>query len=514
MTTLDIESLSRPRGKYQVLAGICAAGIMIPIVFTGPAIATPAIGREFGGSLASLSWVVNAYNVAFGSCVMAGGALADQIGRKRCFVAGLVLFIITSLLIGFAPALLFLDCMRALEGLAGALTLTAASSLIAQEFDGHEQTRAYSFLGTSFGIGLAFGPLLVGFMIDYLGWRSLFFGTAVLACLILLGGARSMTESRDPAARGIDWPGTVTFTCSLVALTFGIVQVPESGWTSPLVLALFATCIALLGAFILIERAAIRPMLDLSLFRYPRFIGVQLLPIATGFSFVSLLIYLPIWFIGIQGYTEFEAGLAILPLTAPMLVVPLLAGAFARHVSPGILCGIGLLVAAAGEASLIMLAPGGSVSTIALPMLAIGIGNGLPWGLMDGLSMSVVPKERAGMAAGIFTTMRVAGEAIAITTIGVALAALTATTLDHTLSRHGLPPMAGTSGKLANAIASGTLKDALLSIPDASRDALYRVSANAYASAFRTILLFLSGLTALAACVCFATLRTSDGSRI
>lgn len=514
MRPSDSEKTSCICGRYRVLASICAAGVMIPVVFTGPAIATPAIGRTFGSSIETLSWIVNAYNVAFGSSVMAAGALADQLGRKRCFVAGLILFVVTSTMIGFSPNMWVLNLMRALEGVAGALTLTAASALIAQEFEDHAKVRAYSYLGASFGIGLAFGPLLVGFMIDHLGWRALFFSIAALSAAIVLLGRSAISESCDPDARGIDWGGTLTFTGALVALTSAITQAPQGGWTSMSELILLSSSVLLLGTFIQIERSRARPMLDLSLFAFPRFIGVQLLPIATGFSFVSLLIYLPIWFIGVQGYSELQAGLAILPLTAPMLVIPLLAGSLARHASPGTLCGCGLLIAAAGEACLTVIAPGGPVIDIALPMLAIGIGNGLPWGLMDGLSMSVVPKERAGMAAGIFTTMRVAGEALAIALIGTALLSLTATELSGNRLLDPSRAAAWPPARIAGAIASGSLHEALQSLPAPLRGILFNSCANAYTGALRTILFLLSGLAFISACICFTVLRDPRPPRL
>ena len=210
--------------------------------------------------------------------------------------------------------------------------------------------------------------------------------------MILLLGTRRIRESRDPAAQGIDWPGTLLFTAALVALTFGIVRGPQDGWTSPRVLSLLVGTAVLLAAFVAVESRRPRPMLELSLFRYPRFIGVQLLPVATGFSFIALIVYLPIWFIVIQDAT-FTAGLAILPLTAPMLAVPLLAGRMAQHVSPGLLSGIGFLVSALGSWALMRLSPDGGLWSMAIPMLLIGIGNGLPWGLMDALSVSVVPRS-------------------------------------------------------------------------------------------------------------------------
>lgn len=419
------QGLATTDGRNKVLAAICLSAVIIPLVFTGPAISTPAVGRDLGGDQASLGWIVNAYAITFGGCVMAAGALGDQIGRKRCFVVGLAIFTVTSILIGLTPSLLLLNLLRAVEGIGGALVLTSATSLLAQEFEEVERPRAFSFLGTAFGVGLAFGPMAAGFVIEHWGWRSLYFGIAAISLLVLTLGTPRIRESRDPDAKGIDWWGTVLFTAALVSFTFSVVLGPQDGWASLRVIGLFAGSAASLAAFVLVELQQVRPMLDLSLFRYPRFIGVQLLPIATGFSFIALIVYLPIWFIAAQGRDEFAAGLAILPLTTPMLIVPLLAGALAKWIAPGILSGVGFLISASGALLLMRLSPEGGVGPMILPMLLIGVGNGLPWGLMDALSVSVVPKERAGMASGIFTTSRVAGEAIAIAAIGAALIGLT-----------------------------------------------------------------------------------------
>ncbi|MCW2480240.1 MFS transporter [Candidatus Symbiopectobacterium sp. NZEC135] len=497
--------------RYKVLAAICACVTIIPLVFTGPAISIPAVGRDLGGDQSSLSWIVNAYAIAFGSCVMAAGAIGDQIGRKRCFMAGLWIFITMSLLIGLTPNLLLLNLMRAAEGVGGALVLTSATSLLAQEFEGAERTRAFSFLGTTFGVGLAFGPMASGFMIEWLGWRSLYFAIALIAALILMLGTRRIRESRDPEAKGIDWPGTVLFTAALVSLTFSIARGPQDGWASLRVLSLLGSTLFLLGAFIVVECRRQYPMLDIRLFRYPRFIGVQLLPVATGFSFIALIVYVPIWFIIVQGLDAFTAGLAIVPLTAPMLVVPLLAGRLAQYVSPGLLSGIGFLISALGTWLLAHLSADKDLWSMALPMLLVGIGNGLPWGLMDALSVSVVPKARAGMAAGIFTTMRVAGEAIAITAIGAMLVSLTATNLQAAAEVNAL-----TLPKDATAIASqmgasaghGTFSNA-----DSIRDGIIiELANNAYTSAFHSIFVILAVLSVLTAVVCLATLREPDST--
>ncbi|WP_323666784.1 MFS transporter [Pectobacterium punjabense] len=492
--------------RFKVLVAICISAVIIPLVFTGPAISTLAVGRDLGGDQSTLSWIVNAYAIAFGGCVMAAGAIGDQIGRRRCFVAGLWIFIATSLLIGLTPNLLLLNLLRAAEGVGGALVLTSATSLLAQEFEGTERTRAFSFLGTAFGVGLAFGPMASGFLIEHLGWRSLYFAIALIAALILLLGTKRIKESLDPDAQGIDWPGTVSFTTALVLLTFGIVYGPQDGWASLKVLSMLGGAVLLLGIFVAVELRRSRPMLELSLFRYPRFIGVQLLPVATGFSFIALIVYVPIWFIVIQGRDAFTAGLAILPLTAPMLVIPLLAGRMAQYLSPGLLSGIGFLISALGTWLLMDLSPDGSLWAMAIPMLLIGVGNGLPWGLMDALSVSVVPKTRAGMAAGIFTTMRVAGEAIAIAVIGATLVGLTAVNLRAAADANSLAlPQHATM--IASQIGTRTGHGSSASATD---DVVIELAHHAYTSAFHSIFSVLALLSVLTAAICILTLRKSS----
>ena len=492
--------------KTKVLAAICLSAVIIPLVFTGPAISTVAVGRDLGGDQSALSWIVNAYAIAFGSCVMAAGAIGDQIGRKRCFVAGLWIFILTSLLIGLTPNLLLLNLLRAAEGMGGALVLTSATSLLAQEFEGAERTRAFSFLGTAFGVGLAFGPMTSGLLILHLGWRSLYFAIALMAFLILFLGTKRIKESRAPNAQGIDWPGTVLFTTTLVLLTFGIVYGPQDGWASLKVLSILGGAALLLGIFIVVERRRTHPMLDLSLFRYPRFIGVQLLPVATGFSFIALIVYVPNWFITIQGRDAFTAGLAILPLTAPMLVVPLLAGRLAQYLSPGLLSGIGFFISALGTWLLIDLSPNGSLWAMTIPLLLIGIGNGLPWGLMDALSVSVVPKERAGMAAGIFTTMRVAGEAIAIAAIGATLLSLAAGNLRTAAEAHSLS-LVENATVIASQIGTRSEQRSSIHAISATDKVLTELTHRAYTAAFHSVFAVLAILSVLTAVICILTLR-------
>lgn len=496
MTTSTTDATHR--GKSLILAAICMAAIVLPLSFSGGAVATPAISRDLGGSPVALSWITNAFMLSFGSLLMAAGALADQFGRKRLFALGMALFVASSLALNLAPTVIWLDIWRAIQGMAAAAALSSGSAALAQEFEGHARTRAFSLLGTSFGVGLAFGPVLAGWLIASFGWRSIFMLIAIIGALALAFGVPRMRETRDPHATGLDWPGTITFTATLVLLTVGIIQAPGSGWTNPWVMALLAGSVLLLGAFVVVETRVARPMLDLSLFRYPRFIGVQVLPIGTCYCFIVLVVLLPLRFIGVEGCSEMRAGLLMLALSSPMLVVPLLAARLTRWLSAGVLSGIGFLVAAAGLYWLSVAGWDGPVPMVVMPMLLIGIGSGLPWGLMDGLSVSVVPKERAGMATGIFSTTRVAGEGIALALVGALLAGLIQASL-----RHAWPTHASTELTLAaQRLATGDLAHASTALAQVGVAAMKQ----SYVDAFQRVLQLLAAITGICSLVALAFL--------
>ncbi|WP_109481154.1 MFS transporter [Paraburkholderia sp. C35] len=498
-------NLASPNGaqsnKLPILAAVCLAALVLPLSFSGGAVATPAIGRDLGGDATSLTWITNAFMLTFGSLLMAAGALADQFGRKKLFVYGLGGFILTSAAMSFAPSVFWLDILRGAQGVVAAASLSSGAASLAQEFDGHARTRAFSMLGTSFGIGLAFGPLMAGALIEHFGWRSIFMVIAAIGVVAFVFGVPRMRETRDPGATGLDYPGTITFTATLVLFTFGVIQAPGSGWGSPLVVTLLVLSAVFLVAFVVIESRVKRPMLELSLFRYPRFVGVQMLPVGTCYCYIVLIIMLPLRFIGAEGLSEIDAGLLMIALSAPMLVVPMLVASFTRWLSAGVLSGIGFLIAAAGLYWLSLVDFGGPRVALILPMLVIGVGAGMPWGLMDGLSVSVVPKERAGMAAGIFSTTRVAGEGIALAIATAVLAALAHTSLQRVVTDSSTEVSARIA-QAAQHITAGDMTHAAAILPEASSRAI----SLSYAQAFTSLLHVLIVITLLSAVATFAFL--------
>jgi MFS family permease len=473
-----------PTTRALALLAVCLAAVAMPLTFTGPAVALPAIGRAFGAVPLALAWVTNAFMLTFGSSLMAAGALADAHGRKRLFLIGVAAFIATSLAAAASPGIAWLDLARAGQGVAAAAAFSGGAAALAQVFEGPGRLRAFSLLGTSFGVGLALGPIAAGWLIETAGWRAIFLLVAGLGLPAFLLGMLALRESRDPAAAGLDWPGAASFTAALALFTYGLLLAPERGWGDGLVWALIAGAAAVFAAFVVIEGRVARPMLDLSLFRYPRFVGVQVLAAAPAYSFVVLLILLPVRFIGVEGLAEMAAGRLMVALSAPLIALPVAAGLATRWLSPAVLCGAGFVVAGAGLAWLAQMP---AAASTALPLMVIGLGISLPWGLMDGLAVSVVPRERAGMATGIFSTTRVAGEGVALAVVGAILSALTATRLGG----------GAAAGAAAQHLAAGDLAGATAILPDAG------LLHQAYGAAFASLLGILTVITLVTAVVVF-----------
>lgn len=486
-----------------VLVAVCLASASMPLAFTGPTVALPSIGAALDGSPLSISWATNAYLLTFGSLLLAAGSLADRYGRKRVFAIGTGGFAILSVMLALVPDMMSFNLIRAAEGVTAAAAMSAGMAVLAQQFDGPGRLRAFSFVGASFGIGLSVAPIASGYLFEAFGWRSIFGVVVAFDLIAFVIGLLFIVETRDPEATAVDWAGCLSFTLALAALTAAILDGLDRGWSHPMVLILFGLAVALLTVFVVIERRVARPMLDLSLFRYRQFVGVQLLAAAPAYGFVVLLILLPIRLVGIDGMTASEAGRTMLAMSAPLLVLPLLAGSLTRWLSPATLCGLGLLISSAGVFWLGQVPIGAGIVAIAPALVVIGVGISFPWGLMDGLAVSVVPKERAGMAAGIFGTVRVAGEGIALALVTALLTVLAKSQVSD------LIPQPAISSAVALRLVTGDLDGASALAPQVPLPTLLA----GYSQAFSVLTICLAAVTLATAAVVFLSLRPSAVDR-
>lgn len=422
--TTDPTGRSRPA---ITLAVVLLVFVTVPMSISGAAVALPDIGTDLHTAGAPLQWVMNAYNLTFASFMLVAGSAADLVGRRRTFAAGAGLFAVGSLAAVAAPGIVLLDIARALSGVGAAGVFASGGAILATTFDGAARTRAFAALGSAAGLGLAAGPTLSGWLVGALGWRATFGLHAVVAA-VALAGVGFVAESRAQQRPRLDVTGAVVFVAGLGALVLGVVQGPDRGWSSPGVLALLVAGTGLLVVFLALQSRSAAPLLDLSLVRNRRFLALCMVPVVTTFGFVTLLTYLPTYLVGAGGLSAQRAGTVLLLMTGPVLLAPPLAGKLVnRGVSARALITAALAMFAAGNAWLTVIGPSTPTAVIAGPLLLIGLGAGLSFGVGDGMAMSLVGPERAGMATGFLNTMRIGSEAIVIAVFGAVLVSLIGT---------------------------------------------------------------------------------------
>ncbi|MCC3767968.1 MFS transporter [Streptomyces sp. UNOC14_S4] len=465
---LPAAGAARQPGRAVSLFAVLLALLILPTAVTGSGVALPHIGRDTGASLDALQWVMHSYNLTFASLLLACGSLADLAGRRRVFTAGGMLFTAASLASALATDVVVLDVMRGAAGVGAAALLTGGSSLLAATFDGAARTRVFAAVGIVTGGGLALGAMAAGALADALGWRS-FFGLHAALMLLVLCAVPFLPESRGDTAARVDRAGTTVLIGGLFLLMLGTVEGPQWGWGSAGVLGLLAGSVLLMVVFVVVERRVRHPMLDLGLLRNAGFMALCLIPVVVSFSFVVLLPLLPGYLVVANGSSSRAAGATMLLMTLPVLVTPLAAGRLIRWGVPtqGVL-GLSLVCLTAGVAWLAAaLRPGAGPAELAGPLLVLGAGLGLNFGLVDGAVLTVVPPEATGTAAGLLNTLRLGSEAVVIAAAGAGLTGLTRDRLSGGPDR--FPAYDGTAADLANEANAGDLDGSLSALPPGVR---------------------------------------------
>ncbi|MER5762118.1 MFS transporter [Streptomyces sp. NPDC002082] len=487
------------------LIAVALASILLPLAVTAPAVALPDLTVDLGASVAAGQWVQNAYGVTFAACMLAAGSLADRFGRRRILAIGAVVFMSMSAVSALSTSIVLLDIARALQGIGAAGVLTSGAAIMAASFEGRKRTQAFGVLGASFGAGLALGPILGGALVNLAGWRTVFWLNVVVG-IVALTLMSKIKESRDPNATTVDWGGLVTFSGSLFFLALAFVEGGASGWLTAPTLGSLAGFVLFMAAFVLVELRVARPMFDLSLFRNPTFVVVVCQPFTITFGFVVLLTFLPPYFNGVGGAGNTMSGALLLPLTLPVFILPLVVGrTVAGRVSSRVLLTASSLLITVGSLWLVVLEPGQPWYEIAGPLLVFGLGVGSAFGAMDNAAVSVVPVERAGMASGIFNTMRIAGESVAIASAGGFLASLTRSDLAERA-----PELADRAQSLAGEATQGRLDETLAGIAPSQRaDALEAVTAS-LTSSMHIAFFALAALALAGAIVTFLVIKDRE----
>ncbi|MFE0026088.1 MFS transporter [Amycolatopsis sp. NPDC059021] len=406
-----------------ILAIVLLARFTFPLTITGSSLALPDVRAQLGAGLSATQWVVNGYNACFAGFLVFTGSLADILGKRRVYAAGLALYCLANVVSALAQDIVLLDVVRAIGGVGAAAAVTGGSAIIAETFQGAARGRAFAMLGTVLGAGLAFGPTIGGLLVQALGWRAVF-GVPALVAGVVLALVPLLPRGPGEPGRRIDVPGAAMFTSALLLLIFALVEVPDLGFGHPVIVGAFGAAAVLAVAFPFVERRRADPMFELGLLANPRFLGYAVAAGSIVFILVPLLVYLPSYLISVAGLGAGEAGVWLLMLTGPAVVLPSVGAALARRLPSGVVV-VGS-VAVTGVGAFLLLAVDASSGPLAWlgPLLLTGAGMGLSTGLLDGLAISSVRPEQSGMAAGMFNTSRLATETIAIAVVGAVLAGL------------------------------------------------------------------------------------------
>ncbi|MEQ4722441.1 MFS transporter [Nonomuraea sp. B19D2] len=410
------------RGHPAVtLATVLLGFLVLPMLMSGTTVALPRIGADLGASGAALQWVVIGYFLAAASVMLVAGSLGDLFGRRRVFAFGAVTYAAGALASATATDILLLDVARTLSGLGAAGVMAGGGAILGATFTGRSRTRAFGAMGTTAGVGMAIGPTLSGWLVGSFGWRATFAVFAVVG-LLLWGGTAFMAESRAATRPRMDLAGSATLVGALALVMFGLNQAAQAGWWSVTVFGPLVAGLALLAAFVFVERRNPHPVLDLGLLRDRRFMAWCLACLFVAAGAAGVTAFLPTYLQGVNGVSAQGAGLTMLMLTAPVLLMPQ-AGALLvnRGLPPRALITVSLLLIAAGNAWLTVIHPGIGPLAVLGPLATMGAGMGLVIGTTDGQAMDQVPPERIGMATGLLNTIRAGGATLVTTLFGTAL---------------------------------------------------------------------------------------------
>ncbi|MCU1616809.1 MAG: EmrB/QacA subfamily drug resistance transporter [Frankiales bacterium] len=408
-----------PRRRVLVLLICCSSLLMVSMDNTIVNVALPSIRRELDAPLSGLQWTIDAYTLVLASLLMLSGSTADRLGRRRTFQVGLATFTAGSLLCSLAPGLGWLVAARVVQAVGGSMLNPVAMSIITNVFtDARERARAIGVWGAVMGLSMALGPIIGGALVESVGWRAIFWINVPIGIAAFVLAAAFVPESRASRPRRPDPVGQLLVAATLTALTYGIIEGPRHGWTSPEIVVLFAVSGLALGALLAWEPRRTEPLLELRFFRSVPFTSATLTAVAAFSAFAGFLFLNTLYLQDVRGYSALQAGLCTLPMALASFLLAPVAGRIvgARGVRiPLYTAGTCMIVSGALLTGLTRTTP---LLQLLLAYLVFGIGFGMVNSPITNTAVSGMPRAQAGVAAAVASTSRQVGSSLGVAVTG------------------------------------------------------------------------------------------------
>jgi EmrB/QacA subfamily drug resistance transporter len=417
--------------RAAVLAIVLVSYLMIvldiSIVITG----LPKIQQSFALSPTELSWVQSAYTLAFGGLLLLGARAGDILGRRRMFIAGLALFTVASLAVGLAQSAAWLIAARAIQGVGAAILAPSTLALLTTNFpEGTERTRALAYYSAVAGVGASVGLVLGGVVADWLSWRVGFYINVPIGLALIAGARRYLSESeRRPG--DFDVPGALSSTLGMTALVYGLVRSTTAGWSDRLTVASLAAGLVLLVFLVFNERRAKQPIMPLRLFASRERAGAYAARVLYLGAMMGFWFFTTQFLQGVLGFGPFAAGVAFLPTTLPNFAAAMTVPTLARRLGNGRLLAGSLTLTLIGMAWLSRIsADAAYLTSVALPMVLIGLGQGGALAPLTAAGVAGVAAEDAGAAAGLVNVAHQLGGSLGLAVLVVVFATADSGVLD------------------------------------------------------------------------------------
>ena len=432
-----------PARRGLALAVLCVSLLIVTLDNTILNIALPALVRARHATDAQLQWIVDAYAVVFGGLLLIAGTVADRLGRRRVFLAGLLLFAAGSAAAAFSGTVTELIWARAAMGLGAACIMPSTLSIIADLFrEPRERAQAIGLWSATSGLGIALGPIVGGWLLERYWWGSVFFVNVPIALAGAAAAVWLVPESRDPARRPLDAFGAPAATAGLLLLLWAIIESPTRGWHSGMVLAVGAAGLAVLVAFALWERHTQHPMLVVEAFRDRRF-SIAMGSVAMAvFALMGALFVLTQYLQFSLGYSAFAAGVRILPVAGLLAVTAPLSTLLDRWLGTKIVIATALAVISGGLLWLSRLTVSADFGHTLSGLLLLGAGAGLAIAPATASVIGSLPPQRAGVGSATNGTALQTGGALGVAVLGATLAARYQGQMTTVLAGHAVPPAA------------------------------------------------------------------------